>query len=47
MPSLPEVDAAIHAYHAALGEELAPEGNDFDTRLPIALPYADGPVAER
>ena len=32
MPSLLEVEAAIYAYHDALGEQLDPGGGDFAMR---------------
>jgi hypothetical protein len=33
MPSLLEVEAAIHAYHSELGEQLEPGGEEFAARL--------------
>jgi len=33
MPSLLEIEAAIHAYHDELGEQLEPGGKEFAERL--------------
>ena len=49
MPSLLEVEAAIRAYHDALGEQLDPGGGDFAMRsqaMYVALKAAEMVRAE-